>query len=221
LVALFEDDGYRFRIFWRRCEWACKTPGGHANALNRRLGYPHPINALRLFRARARPLTAVGPAHCAGLFDGAGRRLCGRAVHVSRVADSSSGSSDPVLVESARFRAPHSLKSLLFPFVCIHHLGNRSDAVPNDFISVDFLKGIAGGVRAWVVNNFSEKALDRISSISVQHVRLAQLARRKFAQKSLSEACSFARTPEDFPQAAKVKRLRQELVKGALAGWSK
>jgi hypothetical protein len=40
-----------------------------------------------------------------------------------------------------------------------YHLSNRSGAVPNNFISVDFLRGVAGDARALVVNNFLKKVL--------------------------------------------------------------
>ena len=42
--CLCEDEGYGQSILRRAREWVSKVPGGHADALNRRLGYPKRID---------------------------------------------------------------------------------------------------------------------------------------------------------------------------------
>jgi len=57
--SLCEDEGYGQRIFRKAFGWTPRVLGGHANALNRRLGNLHTLDPLQFFFSRgcAHPLT--------------------------------------------------------------------------------------------------------------------------------------------------------------------
>ena len=83
--CLCEDDRYGQRVFRGAREWTSKIPGGHSDALKRRLGYSRTIGASRLFLCgvRAGPLIAIGLAgwkercHGAGIWRPCHRTIMG------------------------------------------------------------------------------------------------------------------------------------------------